>query len=83
MPEGRMADIVRQGQGFGHILSQSQNRSDRPGYLRDLQGVGKAIAKVVGETGREDLGLILQPSKCPRVNYPVAVAAEFVAIGMG
>ena len=38
---------------------------------------------MVGEAGGEDLGLVLQPPEGAGVNDAVAVALEFVAIGMG
>ena len=44
--------------------------------------MGEAIAKVVGKPRSEDLRLVFQTSKCPGVNYAVAVAPKFVAIGV-
>ena len=82
MPEGRMADIVRQRQRFGQILVQAQHRGHRAGDLRDFDGMRETVAEMVGKAGGEDLGFILKPSKCPRVDYPVAVTPKFIAIGM-
>jgi hypothetical protein len=80
MPERGMTDVVGQGQGFRQILAQAQDRSDRPGDLRYLDGVGEAIAEVIGKPGGEDLGLVFQPAERPGVNYAVAVAAKFIAV---
>ncbi len=55
--ERRMADIVSQGQRFRQSLIQLQNVGQRARNLRYLDGVGKAVAKVVGEARRKDLGL--------------------------
>ena len=41
------------------------------------------VAEMVGQSGREDLRFILEPSKRSRVDYPVAISLEFVAIRMG
>ena len=82
MSERGMTDIVGQRQRLRQILAQPQDRRDGPGNLRNLQGVGETIAEVVGEAGSEDLGLVLQTPECPRVNYAVAIAAKFVAIGV-
>jgi hypothetical protein len=38
---------------------------------------------MVGQAGREHLGLVLQAAEGAGVNYAAAVALEIVAIGMG
>ena len=81
-PKGGWPISCASAKRFRQILAQAQDRRDGPGDLRNLDGVGEAVAEVVGQPGSEDLGLILQPSKRPRVNYAVAVAAKFVAIGV-
>ena len=82
MPEGRMTDIVGQRQRFRQILAQTQDRRDGAGNLRNLQGVGETIAEMVGQAGSEDLGFILQTPECSRVNYAIAIASKFIAVGM-
>src|SRR5689334_3099898 len=82
MPEGRMADIVRQRQRIRQVLTQAEHRRDGPSDLRNLDGVRKAVAEMVGESGGENLGFILKAAECPRVNYPVAVPSKLVAVGM-
>src|SRR5439155_1905741 len=82
MPERRMTDIMGQRQSFRQILAQTQDRRDGAGDLRNLKGVRKTIAEVIGQAGSEDLSLILQTPECSRVDYAVAIAAKFVAIRM-
>ena len=50
--------------------------------LRHFDGVSQAVAEVIGNAGRENLRLIFQPAKCPRMDYAVAIALEFVAVRM-
>jgi hypothetical protein len=45
--------------------------------------VSQPISKVVGKAPGENLGLVFQPPKCPRVNNAVSVALKVVAVGMG
>ena len=78
-----MADIVGQSQGLGKALIQPQRGGDGAGDLRNLDGMGQAVAEMVGEAGGEHLRLVLQPAECAGVHDAVAVALEFVAIGMG
>ena len=82
MRERRMPDIVGQRQRLGQVLVQLQNVGQRAGDLRDLDGVGQAVAEMVGETGREDLGLGFQAAEGARMNHAVAVALEGVAVRM-
>src|SRR5580692_4571898 len=55
MAEGRMADVVRERERFCEIGVLLQSISDGAGYLRDFQGVGKAIAEVIRVARGEDL----------------------------
>jgi len=80
--ERRMADVMSQRQRLGEVLVQTQRRGHRAGDLGDFHGVRQPVAEVIGDAGRENLRLILQPAKCPRVDYTIAIALEFVAIGM-
>jgi len=50
--------------------------------LRDFDGVGQAIAEVVGVAARENLGLRFQAAESPGVDDTVAVALKVVAVGM-
>ena len=80
MGERRMPDIVRQRQRLGQILVQLQDVGQRARDLRDFDGVGQAVAEMVGQPGREDLGLGLQPAEGTGMNHAVAVALESVAV---
>src|SRR5579859_1951220 len=80
MREGRVADVVDQGQRLGEILVESKHGSDSAGDLRDLDGVGQAVAEMVGESGREHLGFGFKTAEGARVDDAVAVALERVAV---
>ncbi len=81
--EGRMANVVDQGQRFDQVAVQSELGGDGTRDLRDFDGVGQAIAKVVGVAAGENLGLRFQTSESPSVDDAVAVALKIVAVGMG
>ncbi len=80
--EGRMADVVDQSQGLGEIDVEAQRSGDGAGDLRDFEGVGEAVAEVVGVAAGEDLRLGFQAAESAGVNDAVAVALEIVAVGM-
>ena len=50
------------------------------GNLRDFNRVRQPVAEVIGELGRKNLRLILQPAKGARMNNAVAIALEDVAV---
>jgi len=81
--EGRMADVVDQGQRFDQVTVQSELGGDGTRDLRDFDGVGQAIAKVVGVAARENLSLRLQTAEGAGMDDAVAVALKIVAVGMG
>jgi len=81
--EGRMADVVDQGQRLDQVAVQSELGGDGTRDLRDFDGVGQAIAKVVGVAAGENLGLRFQASEGPSMDDTVAVALKIVAVGMG
>src|SRR5512140_393735 len=83
MPERRMANVMNQGETFDQIDVQSELRRDRARYLRHLERVGQASAKVVGIAAGENLGLGFKPSKGPRVDDAVAVPLKVIAVRMG
>ena len=78
-----MADIVRECESFRQVFIQAERYRNRARYLGYLNGVGEAVAEVVVETGREDLCLVFQPPECARVDDPVAIALEVVAVWVG
>ena len=47
-----MADVVNQGERFGEVLVEAERAGDGAGDLRDFDGVGEAVAKVIGEAAR-------------------------------
>jgi len=55
MAEGRMAEIVHQGQRFGEIDVKSEGGRDGARDLRDFNGVREPVAEVVGIAARENL----------------------------
>ena len=79
MAEGRVAEIVREGQRLGEILVQPQRAGQGAGDLRHLDGVGQARAEMIALVVDEDLRLVLQPPERRGVDDPVAVALEFAA----
>ncbi len=78
-----MADVVHQRQGFRQVGVQPQYPGNGPRDLCDLEGVGQAVAEVVGVAPGEDLGLGLQAAEGTGVDDAVAVALIVVAVGMG
>ena len=80
--ERRMADVVHQGERLDQVDIQAELRRDGAGDLRDLNGVGQAIAEVVGVAAGEDLGLGFEAAKSAGMDDAVAVALKVVAVGM-
>ena len=80
--KGRVADVVDQGQSLHQVHVQAELGRDGAGDLRHFEGVGQAVAKVIGEAAGKDLGLGFQPAKGAGVDDAVAVALKVVAIGM-
>jgi hypothetical protein len=84
--EGRVADVVGQGQGLCQLHIQAQDRGQGAGDLGDFQGVGEAAAEVVGRRiagqAREDLGFAGQAAKGARMQDAGGIAGKGQAIGM-
>ena len=76
------ARFVHQGQRFDQIHVQAELGGDGAGDLSDFNGVGEAIAEVVGITAGEDLGLGFQPAKCAGMDDAVAIALKIIAVRM-
>src|ERR1017187_4734192 len=83
MAEGRVADVVDQGEGFGEIDVEAEGSGDGAGDLRDFESVGEAVAEVVGVAAGGDLGLGFETAEGAGVNYSVAVALKIIAVGVG
>jgi hypothetical protein len=80
--EGRMANIVHQGQSLDEIDVQTELSGDGSGNLCDLDSVSQTIAKVVGVTAGKDLGFRLQTAERSGVNDAISVTLKVVAVGM-
>src|ERR1039458_5145998 len=78
--ERGVPNVVRQSQGFGEILVQTQDVGQGARDLRHFDGVGEAVPEMVGKAGSEDLGLRLQAAEGAGMNHAVAVALEGVAV---
>ena len=71
-----MANVVDQRQRFGEIDIEAECSGDGARDLRDLDGVGQAVAEVVGVAAGEDLGLVFEPAEGTRVNDAVTIALK-------
>jgi hypothetical protein len=80
--EGRVSDVVDEGEGFGEINIEPKLLGDRAGDLRHLDGMGQAIAEVIADAGSEDLGLVFQSPEGAGVDDAIAVALKVIAIGV-
>ena len=61
--EGRMAEVVREGDGLGQVLVEPQRARDVPGDAGDFHRVREPGAEVVAGAVEEDLRLVFQPAK--------------------
>ena len=77
-----MPKIVHQRQRLRQIHINRERARDRASDLRDFDGMGEPVPKVVGIAASENLCLVFQPAKGARVDYPIAVALKIVTIGM-
>ena len=68
-----MAEIVREGDGFGQVFVEAEKAGESAGDLGDLEGMGEAGAIVVAGLVDEDLGFVFEPSEGGGVNDPVAI----------
>jgi hypothetical protein len=78
--EWGMPDVMHQGQSLGEVVVESELRGDGTRNLRDFDGVGEAVAKMIGVAACEDLGLRFQPSEGAGVDDAVAVTLKVVAV---
>src|SRR3546814_6390388 len=68
MAERRMADIVRQAQGFGQILVEPERARDAAADLRNLDTVGQADAIMIAVGRDEHLRLVTEAAKGDRMD---------------
>ena len=78
----RMADVVNQRKRLHQVRIQAQRLRHRAADLRDFQGVGQSIAKVIGIAPGKNLGLVFQAAKGAGMDDAVAVALIIVSIGV-
>jgi hypothetical protein len=77
-----MPDVVDQSQRLDQINVDVQSAGESARDLRNLQSVGQSVAEVVRVAAREDLGLGFEAPESARMDDPVTVALEVVAVGM-
>ena len=82
VPERRMPDVMDQSQRLDQINVQVQGARKSARNLRNLKRVGQPVAKVIGVAAGENLGLGFEAAEGTRVDNPVTVALEVVAVGM-
>ena len=80
--ERRMADVVNERERFHQIAVQAKRAGDGAANLRNFQSVRQAVAKVIGKTRGENLGLRFQAAKRARMHDAIPIARVIVAIGM-
>ena len=83
MTKRRVAQVVRQTDGFDQILIQPQCARDGAPQLRNLQRMGQAGAKQVTLMVQKNLCFIDQAAKCIGMDDTITVALEFCAGGGG
>ena len=74
MAEGRVAEVVPQGDGLSQVLVEAKRTGDGARNLSDLEGVGEARPIVVAFGGEKDLRLVGEAPEALAVENPVPVA---------
>ncbi len=82
MAEGRMTDVVDQGESFDEFGVQAERGGNGAGDLGHFESVGEAVAEMIGEAGAEDLGFRFEAAEGAGMDDPVTIAGVFTAIGM-
>jgi hypothetical protein len=80
--EGRMPDVMDEGESFGKFRVKAERRGNRASDLRNFQSMREPIAKMIGITDGEDLRLGFKAAEGTRVNDAVTVPRVFAAVGM-
>ncbi len=76
MAERRMPQIVRQRDRFRQVLVQVQGLGDRPGNLRNFQGMGEPGPVVVASRRQKHLGFMLEAPERLRMDNPIAIVLK-------
>ncbi len=79
VPEGRVADVVRQSGGLHHVWVAAQLNGDPAADLGDFQRVGQPGPGYVTLPGTDHLGLTGKPPQCRGVQHPGPVPSEGTA----
>ena len=82
MAKWRMANVMDKRESFRQGGVQSQSIRYGAGDLRDFDGMGQAIAKMIGEPHGKNLGFGFQAAESAGVHDAIAVADIIVAIRM-
>ena len=73
---------MNQGQGFGESGVEAEGGGDGAGNLRDFDGVRQTIAKMIGKSRGENLGLGFQAAESSRVHDAIAITDVLAAVRM-
>ena len=82
MPEGRVAEIVGQGDRFRQIFIEGKGPGDGPANGGNFNRMGQPRSQVIAGAVQKNLGFVFEPPKCARMNDPGAVALKFSPIGV-
>ena len=82
MAEGRVAQVVAQGDGLDQVLVEAQKAADGAADLRDQLHMQDPVGDVVVGDHREDLGLVDIAGVGFGVEDPVAVHREILAVAL-
>jgi hypothetical protein len=82
MAEGRVTDVVHEGERLYEFRVDAQGGGHCPGNLSDFERVGQPIAKVVGKARAEDLSFGFETPESAGMDDAVAVARVFAAVRM-
>jgi hypothetical protein len=72
----RMAEVMRQRDGFSQIAIQPESSGHRARHLRGLDRVRQPGAIVVALVVDENLGLVLEPAERSRMNDAISIALK-------
>ena len=81
MTEGRMPQVMPQGNGFRQILIQTKRSGDGAGNLSDLQGVGQPGSVMIPHRGEKHLCFSLESPEGVTVEDPIPVTLKFRPVG--
>ena len=76
MAERRMAEIMREREGFGEVFVETERAGDAAGNLGDFEGMRQAGAVMIALMSHENLRFLLQAPESSGVDDAVAVALE-------